>query len=53
MPAPDRPEKCQLNNVTLDPGETCYLAGEKPELLKRLKAGWDEYAREVGFVLAE
>ena len=43
----------QLYNVVDDPGETNDLAGEKPELLKKLQAAWDDYANEVGVVLAK
>jgi len=41
----------QLYNVVDDPGETRDLANEQPELLQRLQAAWDDYARDVGVVL--
>ena len=43
----------QLYNVADDPGETRDLAKEHPEMLKKLKAAWDRYAKEVGVILAE
>jgi arylsulfatase len=43
----------QLYNVVDDPGETQNLAGEKPELLNKLKAAWDRYAGDVGVVLSK
>ncbi len=46
-------EKWQLFNVEEDPGETRDLADEQPELLKKLKVAWDQYAEEVGVVLYE
>jgi arylsulfatase len=43
----------QLFNVAEDPGETHDLAHEHPELLRRLHAAWDDYAKDVGVVLVE
>ena len=40
----------ELYEVEADPGETRNLATEKPELLKRLQAAWDDYAKRVGVV---
>ncbi len=42
-----------LYNVVDDPGETRDLAKEQPEILKRLQAAWDRYARDVGVVLSK
>ena len=41
-----------LYDVANDPGETRDLAGEHPAILQRLRAAWDQYAREVGVVLS-
>jgi arylsulfatase len=43
----------QLFDLASDPGETRDLAEEKPELLRRLVAQWETYAKEVGVVLPE
>ena len=43
----------QLYNVADDPGETRDLAKEHPEMLKKLKAAWDRYAKDVGVILSE
>jgi arylsulfatase len=42
-----------LYNLADDPGETHDLAGAQPEILKKLKAAWKQYARDVGVVLSE
>ena len=42
-----------LYNVVVDPGETRDLAKEKPEILKRLRAAWDRYAKDVGVILSK
>ena len=41
-----------LYNLADDPGETRDLAKDKPEMLKKLQAAWDRYAKEVGVVLS-
>ncbi len=43
----------QLYNVVDDPGETHDLAKERPEILKKLQAVWDRYAKDVGVVLSK
>jgi arylsulfatase len=43
----------KLYNVVDDPGETSDLAKEKPEILKRLRAAWDRYAKDVGVILSK
>ncbi len=50
---PYGPNEWQLFNLTADPGETDDLAGEHPELLEELTAGWDQYANDVGVVPPE
>jgi arylsulfatase len=43
----------QLFDLASDPGETRDLARLKPELVQRLVAQWETYAKEVGVVLPE
>lgn len=43
----------QLYNVVDDPGETRDLAKEQPEILKKMQAAWDRYAKDVGVVLSK
>jgi arylsulfatase len=43
----------QLFDLAADPGETRDLAQQKPELLQRMVAQWETYAKEVGVVLPE
>nr|WP_287412871.1 arylsulfatase [Pseudodesulfovibrio sp.] len=50
VPGPYGPEHWRLFNVVEDPGETTDLSKEKPKLLARLKAAWDQYADDVGVV---
>jgi arylsulfatase len=42
-----------LFNVVEDPGEANDLAEAMPDKLATLKAAWDDYARDVGVILAE
>jgi len=42
-----------LYNLADDPGETRDFATKKPEILKKLQAAWDRYARDVGVVLTK
>jgi arylsulfatase len=42
-----------LFNVVEDPGEANNLAKLMPEKLEILKSAWDEYASNVGVILAE
>lgn len=50
---PYGPGKWHLYNVVKDPGETQDLSKEQPERLKKLKAAWDRYAKDVGVVLSK
>ena len=45
--------KWHLYNVVDDPGETRDLAKEQPEILKKLQAAWEGYAKDVGVVLTK
>ena len=47
------PGKWKLYNVTNDPGETRDLSTEQPEVLKKLVAAWERYAKDVGVVSPE
>jgi len=40
----------QLYDVVADPGETRDLSEEQPEMLRKLRAAWDQYAQDVGVV---
>jgi arylsulfatase len=42
----------QLYDLSADLGETCDLAGERPEVLSQLLAAWDRYVAETGVVLS-
>ncbi len=42
-----------LYNLANDPGETRNLAEAQPEILKKLQAAWDRYAKDVGVVLSK
>ena len=39
--------------MVADPGEAGDLAKEMPAKLETLKAAWNDYAAEVGVILAE
>jgi arylsulfatase len=41
-----------LYNLADDPGETRDLSKKHPEILKKLRAAWDRYAKDVGVVLS-
>jgi arylsulfatase len=43
----------KLYNVVDDPGETRNLSKEQPEKMKKLKAAWDSYAKDVGVVMSK
>ena len=43
----------KLFNVVEDPGEANDLSSAMPEKLDTLKAAWDQYAADVGVILAE
>ena len=47
---PYGPAQWQLFDVAKDPGETRDLSKEQPEMLKKLQAAWDQYAKDVGVV---
>ena len=47
------PGKWKLYNVTNDPGETRDLSTEQPEVVKKLVAAWERYAKDVGVVSPE
>ncbi len=42
-----------LYNLAKDPGETNDLSELHPDILKRLRQAWQEYADEVGVILTE
>jgi arylsulfatase A-like enzyme len=42
-----------LYNLADDPGETRDLAEDQPDILKKLQAAWDRYAKDVGVVLSK
>ncbi len=48
---PYGPGKWELYNLSTDIGESNNLAKELPEMLKEMKAAWNDYAKEVGVVL--
>lgn len=51
--APNGPGRWELFDLARDPGERRDLAVRQPARLARLTALWDDYAREMGVVLAE
>ena len=53
VPAPYGDGKWRLYNVDIDPGETTDLAANMPDLLKSMKAAWNDYSKEVGVVPAK
>ena len=53
LPAPYGAGEWTLYNVVKDPGEAKNLAKTLPDKMKALKTAWDQYANEVGVVLAE
>ena len=50
IPNPYGPQEWKLYNLSVDPGETTDLSGQKPDLLKTLISEWEKYAEEVGVV---
>jgi len=42
-----------LDNLADGPGETRDLAEEQLDILKKLQAAWDRYAKDVGVVLSK
>ena len=50
---PYGPGECMLYNVAEDSGETRDLAEEQPELMKKLQAAWEQYAKDVGVILGK
>ncbi len=53
VPNPYGNDVWKLYDVSVDPGETTDISSEKPETLKDLIQAWENYAKEVGVVLAE
>jgi arylsulfatase A-like enzyme len=53
VPPPYGTNSWHLFNVVEDPGEAKDLAQEMPEKLEILKTAWNQYAADVGVVLAE
>lgn len=51
--APNGPGRWELFDLARDPGERRDLAPREPARLAQLTALWDDYAREMGIVLAE
>lgn len=51
IPPPTGPGVWQLYDVVADPGEVHDLAGAQPEVLARLEAQWQHYAKEKGVVV--
>lgn len=50
IPQPYGPEKWQLFDLSVDPGEVRDLGEERRDKLKELLEGWAEYVRECGVV---
>jgi arylsulfatase len=53
VPMPYGTGAWKLFNVVEDPGEANDLSQAMPEKLETLKAAWDQYAADVGVILAE
>jgi arylsulfatase len=43
----------ELFNLAEDPGETNNLSSSHPQIVKRLNAHWEEYAKDVGVILPD
>ena len=50
IPKPKGPEKWQLYNLAVDPGEVHDLADQDPERLRRMIEMWDQYVLETGVI---
>jgi len=50
---PFGPEKWQIFDLSVDPGESKDLSTQEPKLKQRLIDAWDEYAKSVGVVPSE
>lgn len=50
VPAPRGPQKWELFNIAVDPGETRDLREERKEVFEELLGLWEEYKKEVGVV---
>ena len=50
IPKPKGPEKWQMYNLAVDPGEVHDLADSDPERLGRMIKMWDQYVLETGVV---
>jgi hypothetical protein len=46
-------DKCHLDNLSDDPGETRGPSKEQPEILKKLQATRDRYAKDIVVVLTK
>jgi len=53
IPRPYGDGTWRLFNIVEDPGEANDLAQAMPDKLETLQAAWDDYARDVGVILAE
>ncbi|KAH8812766.1 alkaline-phosphatase-like protein [Xylogone sp. PMI_703] len=50
VPAPKGPQRWELFNIKIDPGETNDLREKEPERFAEMLALWEEYRKEVGVV---
>lgn len=50
VPAPKGPQRWELFNIKIDPGETDDASVREPETMREMLALWEEYRREVGVV---
>ncbi|OQV07022.1 hypothetical protein CLAIMM_11515 [Cladophialophora immunda] len=50
VPSPRGPQKWELFNISLDPGETHDLRETEPEKFQALLALWENYKKDVGVV---
>lgn len=53
IPAPNGPERWQLYDLKVDPGETNDLAEDKKETLQALIQHWTDYVAETGTILLD
>lgn len=50
IPKPKGPERWQLYDLSIDPGEVHDLAEKDPERLKKMVKLWDQYVLETGVI---
>ena len=50
IPPPKGPDRWQLYNLSLDPGEVDDLTGKEEKRLEDLLTHWEQYVKEVGVV---